>query len=62
MSKTKPTAPEFTYEVITQECPDTGDLLLPLPPELLREMGWREGDELDLDVDDQGRWVIQKKQ
>jgi hypothetical protein len=62
MSKTKPTAPEFTYEVITQEDPDTGDLLLPLPPELLREMGWTEGTELDLDVDDQGRWVIQKKQ
>lgn len=62
MSKTKPTAPEFTFEVITQEDPDTGDLLLPLPPELLREMGWSEGTELDLDVDDQGRWVIQKKQ
>jgi hypothetical protein len=62
MSKTKPTAPEFTYEVITQEDPETGDLLLPLPPELLREMGWVEGDTLDLDVDDLGRWVIQKKQ
>ena len=61
MSKLKPTAPEFTFEVITQEDPETGDLILPLPPELLREMGWSEGTELDLDVDDQGRWVIRKK-
>jgi len=53
--------PEFTYEVITQEDPETGDLILPMPPELLREMGWVEGDELRFDLDDQGRWVISKK-
>lgn len=61
MSKLRPTAPEFTYEVITQEDPETGDLILPIPPELMREMGWTEGDELSFDQDAQGRWVISKK-
>lgn len=54
-------APEFSYEVITQEDPQTGELILPIPPELMREMGWVEGDELKFDQDDQGRWIISKK-
>ena len=61
MSKNKPTTPEFTYEVITQEDPETGELILPIPPELMQQMGWKEGDTLDFDLDDQGRWVISKK-
>jgi hypothetical protein len=61
MSKNKPTAPEFQYEVILQEDPDTGELILPIPPELLSQMGWKEGDNLDFDLDDQNRWVISKR-
>lgn len=56
----KPTTPAFSYEVITQTDPETGDLILPLPPELLAQMGWQEGDALDWNQDDQGRWVISK--
>jgi hypothetical protein len=52
---------DVTYEVITQEDPDTGDLLVPLPPELLDKMGWREGDEIEWKIDTQGRWVLSKK-
>jgi len=48
------------YEVITQEDPETGDLLLPMPPELLKELDWKEGDELQLDFDDMGRLIIRK--
>jgi hypothetical protein len=55
-------APEFNYEVIVQEDPETGDLILPLPPELLREMGWSEGDQLKFDLDSQGRWIISKNE
>jgi bifunctional DNA-binding transcriptional regulator/antitoxin component of YhaV-PrlF toxin-antitoxin module len=47
------------YEVITQE-DENGDLLLPLPPELLQQMGWKEGDTLDFSIDDKGRWIIKK--
>jgi len=35
------------YIVKLQEDPDTGDLILPIPDELLAEMGWSEGDELE---------------
>ena len=49
------------YEVITQEDPETGDLLLPIPPELLKQMGWNEGDEITFDLDDNGRYVLKKK-
>jgi hypothetical protein len=55
------TTPEFTYEVMTQEDPETGELILPIPPELMKQMGWCEGDTLDFDQDDQGRWIISKK-
>jgi bifunctional DNA-binding transcriptional regulator/antitoxin component of YhaV-PrlF toxin-antitoxin module len=27
----------------------------------MREMGWKEGDELSFDLDDRGRWIISKK-
>lgn len=50
-----------TFEVITQEDPETGDILLPLPNELLEKMGWQEGDTLDWSMDEQGRWIISKK-
>jgi hypothetical protein len=48
------------FEVISQEDPQTGDILLPLPPELLGALDWKEGDTLDFKRDDQGRWVITK--
>lgn len=54
-------SPEFNYEVILSEDPDTGELILPIPPELMQQMNWTEGDELSFDLDDQGRWIISKK-
>ncbi len=48
------------YEVITQEDPETGDLLLPIPPPLLKEMGWEEGDEITFDIDTAGRYILSK--
>lgn len=50
------------YEVITQEDPETGDLILPLPPELLEQMGWKEGDEIDFSVDDNGHFILKRAQ
>lgn len=48
------------YEVITQEDPETGDLLLPIPPELLEQLGWKEGDDIDISVDDNGHYILQR--
>ena len=58
---TKPKQEQVTWEVITQEDPTTGDLMLPLPNELLARMGWQEGDTLDWQTDANGRWIISKK-
>lgn len=34
------------YIVSLEEDPKTGELILPIPDELLVEVGWSEGDEL----------------
>lgn len=61
MSNKNPAQDNIRYEVITQEDPETGDLLLPLPPQLLKQLGWKEGDELDFDVRKDGTIFVKKK-
>lgn len=51
---------KITWEVTVQEDPITGDLLLPLPEELLSAVGWHEGDELDWQQTTDGNWVLTK--
>lgn len=50
-----------TYEVITQEDPETGDLILPIPQELLDRMGWVTGDQLEWKQAENGTWILSKK-
>lgn len=57
---TKPGQDPNRYEVITQEDPDTGDLLLPIPPVLLQRLGWKEGDEIEFGLDDKGHYILQR--
>lgn len=38
-----------SYTVKVEEDSETGEQILPLPDELLNEMGWVEGDELVLE-------------
>lgn len=47
------------YEVITHESED-GDLILPIPPQVLKELGWKDGDELDIAIGDDGKIYIKK--
>jgi AbrB family looped-hinge helix DNA binding protein len=47
----------FTAKVI--EICDNGDAIVELPPELLEEMGWKEGDTLDISEKD-GKVIIKK--
>ena len=35
-----------TWTVTVEEDPKTGELILPIPDDLLVQMGWAEGDEL----------------
>jgi hypothetical protein len=61
MAKNKPGESDVRYEVITQEDPETGDIILPIPEPVLKSMGWKEGDELDISVDSDGKLFIKKK-
>jgi hypothetical protein len=49
------------YEVITQEDPDTGDLILPIPEPVLKSLGWKEGDDIEIDIDENGSIYLKKK-
>ena len=60
MSKKNPAHRYDSFEVITQEDPETGDMLIPLPPQLLKDLGWKEGDDIDFTIDDKGRIVLRK--
>jgi len=47
----------FTSKVL--EICDNGDAIVELPPELLEEMGWKEGDTLSIS-DKDGKIIIKK--
>lgn len=52
-----------TWTVELEEDPETGELVMPLPPEMLAELGWTIGDTLTWDVDKQtGDWSLTKKE
>lgn len=62
MSKKKPSPlTQARFEVITQEDPETGDIIVPLPPMLLEQLGWKEGDELEFDISKDGQKIYVKK-
>lgn len=60
MSKTGPASQQKIYEVITQE-DENGDLLIPIPEEILRSLGWKEGMEVDIDFDANGTLYLKRK-
>jgi formylmethanofuran dehydrogenase subunit D len=47
----------FTAKVV--EICDNGDAIIELPPELLEEIGWKEGDTLDIS-EENGNVIIKK--
>lgn len=59
MAKSTKKADGTVFEVITQE-DENGDLVIPLPPELLEKLGWKPGDSIDFSVDNQGRYICRK--
>lgn len=48
------------YEVITQEDKETGDVIIPLPLPLLEQLGWKEDDNLEINVDSSGKLILKK--
>jgi hypothetical protein len=51
---------EKKWSVTVEEDPNTGDLILPLPADLLELQGWKEGDTLDWIDNNDGSWCLQK--
>lgn len=50
----------LTWTITVEEDPETGDLILPLPDELIKLQGWVDGDTLEWIENDDGSWVLQK--
>jgi hypothetical protein len=50
----------WIVEVVTN--PETGELMLPFPPDLLNQMGWSEGTDLSWIDNENGSWTIKKKE
>jgi antitoxin component of MazEF toxin-antitoxin module len=51
-----------TYTIILEEDPDTGDLIMPIPAELLTEAKWYEGDILEWSIQENGQIILHKKE
>jgi antitoxin component of MazEF toxin-antitoxin module len=52
------TDPDFIVSI--EQDPDTGELLLPFPEELLKQLGWNTGDELEWFDNGDGSFTISK--
>lgn len=47
--------------VVTVHEDDNGDLLVPIPPILLKRLGWTENDTIEITVDENtGEYIIKK--
>ena len=50
-----------TWSVTVEEDPNTGDLLLPIPPDMLESLNWSEGDTLVWNDNKDGTYTLNKK-
>lgn len=57
----KNTTPQTHWVVELETDPETGDLIMPLPVELLEQQGWQIGDVLTWDIDPETQEVTLTK-
>jgi hypothetical protein len=48
------------WTIILEEDPQTKDLILPLPDDLMESAGWKEGDTLEWVDNKNGSWTLRK--
>lgn len=60
MSVTGPAKTGTHYEVLTQEDKTTKDVLIPIPPILLKQLGWKEGDNIEFGMDAAGNHILKR--
>lgn len=59
MSK-EPQAEPSSYNVIAH--PDeNGDLMLPIPPDMLKKLKWKQDDEILIRLDADGNYILSRK-
>lgn len=51
-----------SWTVTLVEDPETGELVMPLPPDALSQVGWDFGDTLIWSDNDDGSWSLTKKE
>ena len=51
---------KLNWTMTVEEDPETGELILPLPKELLDLQNWKEGDELEWKDNGDGSWSLYK--
>lgn len=49
-----------TWTVTVEAIPNSDDLLLPIPQELLDIQGWKQGDTLEWINNGDGSWILTK--
>jgi len=59
MTKHKPNDNAVYYEVSAQK-DDNGDVLLPIPPELLKKLKWKQGDSIEFGLDENDKFILRK--
>jgi hypothetical protein len=50
-----------TWAVQIEQDPETGELLMPFPPDLLSQMGWAEGTDLSWIDNANGTFTLKEK-
>lgn len=53
-------ADKLSWTITAEEDPVTGEIILPLPEEMLKLQGWVEGDTLEWIDNKDGSWTLQK--
>jgi hypothetical protein len=61
MNVTKVSLAPKKWIMTVEEDPETGDIVLPLPEDLLKLQGWKEGDTLNWEDNKDGSWSLTKK-
>jgi len=60
MSKKLPEGKIHCYEVISHK-DENGDILMPIPKSLLKELGWKPGDNIEFGLDTKGQFILTRK-
>ena len=50
-----------SWTLTVEEDPETGEAILQFPPEMLEQVGWKEGDTLEWTDRGDGSWSLEKK-